>query len=247
MKRIYNNVRAWATMLVIAVLCLCSCSEEVPSAYDPYVNWPLRNAVWFEQICDSARQAINNQDSIAKYEALYGVENGKRVWQNDSCEWRMYKSLLRSPSFNSGSAHDSICVHIRRRGKGMEEGAVAQVLHPAYTDSVRVNFAGWLMKTTYQKYDGRMEVAQRSFTKSYVGDFNPDFAAPQLMSVASTVEGFSTALQYMKAGDIWDVYIPQELAYGATGNNAIPAYSTLLFRLNLVAAYRSGSGIPSWK
>lgn len=226
-------------MLVMAVMCLCSCSEESVKEYNPYTNWQSRNAAWYEQICDSARQARDNQDSIAKY--------GKEVWQNERCEWRMYKSLLKSQTYNSGLVSDSICVHIRQRGNGMEDDATGLVLYPAYTDSVRINFAGWLMEATYEEYDGSMRTYQKSFTKSYVGEFNPSLAVPQLMSVAGTVEGFSTALQYMKAGDIWDVYIPHTLAYGAKGNNAIHGYSTLLFRLNLVAAYRSGSGIPEWK
>lgn len=226
-------------MLVLAVLCLCSCSDKEEKSYDSYANWAKRNAIWYATICDSARQAINDQDSIAKYT--------EEVWQNDSCEWRMYKSLLKSQDYDSGLVRDSICVHIRQRGKGMEEGATGQVLYPAYTDSVRLNFAGWLMETTYEEYDGSLATYQKSFTKSYVGDFDPSLAAPQLMSVASTVEGFCTALQYMKAGDVWDVYIPYNLAYGTSASGIIPAYSTLLFRIHMVAAYRSGSGIPEWK
>lgn len=239
MKRIYNNVRACVVVLLTAIIALCSCSEKEEKAYNPYANWAERNAVWFGQICDSARQARDNQDSIDLY--------GEEAWKNELCEWRMYKSLLKAPGYNSGLVRDSICVHIRQRGNGMVDDATGQVLHPAYNDSVRLNFAGWLMETTYEEYDGTMASYQKSFTKSYVGDFNPELAAPQLMSVASTVEGFCTALQYMKAGDTWDVYMPHTLAYGTSGNSAIPAYSTLLFRINMVAAYRSGSGIPTWK
>ena len=50
----------------------------------------------------------------------------------------------------------------------------------------------------------------------------------------SFTEGFGTALQYMVPGDDWMVYIPSELAYGSTASSAIPAYSTLLFRIHMV-------------
>lgn len=243
MNIINKKVRAYVAMLFVAALCLCSCSEENAKEHDPYTNWQARNAAWFEQVCDSARRAINDKDSIARY--------GEDVWKNELCEWRMYKSLLKSPAYNSGLASDSICVHIRQRCTDPD------AFSPAYSDTVRINFSGWLLQTTYEEYDGTMLTYQKSFTKSYVGEFNPYVAAPQVMAVASTVEGFGTALQYMKAsstpsddlkdGDIWDVYIPQTLAYGASANKAIPAYSTLLFRLHLVAAYRAGSGVPEWK
>lgn len=246
MNIINKKVRACVAMLFVAALCLCSCSEENAKEHDPYTNWQARNAAWFEQICDSARQARNNQDSIAKY--------GEDVWKNERCEWRMYKSLLKASDYNSGLVSDSICVHIRQRCTD------PNAISPAYSDTVRVNFAGWLLETEYEEYNldqTTLVTYRKAFTRSYVGEFNPYVAAPQLMAVASTVEGFSTALQYMRAptvpaadlkeGDIWDVYIPHTLAYGGTASEAIPAYSTLLFRLHLVATYRAGSNVPEWK
>ena len=63
----------------------------------------------------------------------------------------------------------------------------------------------------------------------------------------SFTEGFGTALQYMVKGDDWLVYIPSELAYGEKDSEAIPAYSTLLFRIHLMGVYESGTGVPEWK
>ena len=51
----------------------------------------------------------------------------------------------------------------------------------------------------------------------------------------------------MVEGDDWMVYIPQQLAYGATVKGTIPAYSTLRFRIQLVAIYPLGTKIPDWK
>lgn len=233
MHNIYNNVRAWSAACLLVMLCFCSCKDEVAATFNPYTNWAARNDAWFRQVCEQARQSIADPDSVAKY--------GDSIWRNEKCDWRMYKSLLKSASFDSQLLTDSICVHI------IERGTDAGAYKPTYSDSVRLHFAGWLLETTYRTYDNRDTVYQKSFTKSYQGEFDPELAAPQLMSVSSTVPGFCTALQYMQEGDTWDVYIPQNLGYGSSSNASIPAYSTLLFRINMVAAYPAGSGIPTWK
>ena len=42
------------------------------------------------------------------------------------------------------------------------------------------------------------------------------------------------ALQHMREGDRWQVYIPSELGYGLAGSDNIPGYSTLCFDIHLV-------------
>lgn len=202
-----------------AVLCcliaLTSCSEIAEKQWDPYYDWKARNAAWYEQIADSARTAI------AAAQTEYGD-----TWE-EHCDWRMYRSLLRSDSLNSsnvlGSLTDSICVHIRQRGAG--------TVSPIYNDTVNLSFRGWLMPTEYEQADGSTKTFMAKFTETFYGTYNPETAKPQIMLVYNTIEGFSTALQYMVEGDVWDVYIPQQLGYKNEVSNAIPAYSTLLFRL----------------
>ncbi len=207
-----------------------SCSES-DDTWNPYFDWKTRNEQWFAEITDSARTAI------AEAQALYGDE-----WE-DYCDWRRYKTLLKAQDYDTGNAADSICVHILARGEGE--------VSPTWTDTVRVNYRAWLMPTTYHIYnDDNVEVdsvMQEVISQSYYGPFDEETAAPQLASLGSFIEGFSTALQYMVEGDDWNVYIPQELAYGSFENTSVPAYSTLLFRVNLVAVYPANSGVPSWK
>jgi len=54
---------------------------------------------------------------------------------------------------------------------------------------------------------------------------------------SSLIEGFYYALQRMKVGDRWIVYIPYYLGYGATtyyySTPSIPAYSALVFDMEL--------------
>jgi FKBP-type peptidyl-prolyl cis-trans isomerase FklB len=53
--------------------------------------------------------------------------------------------------------------------------------------------------------------------------------------VNGLIKGWTEALQLMPVGSKWELYIPQELAYGERGAGAnIPPYSALIFTLELV-------------
>jgi FKBP-type peptidyl-prolyl cis-trans isomerase len=39
----------------------------------------------------------------------------------------------------------------------------------------------------------------------------------------------------MPAGSTWELYIPYNLAYGERGNQNIPPYSTLIFKVQVIA------------
>ncbi len=214
-------------LLGAAMLVSCSESEDV---FTPYSNWQARNAEWYVQITDSARTAI------AQAKAQYGDD-----WEAH-CDWRQYRSLLKQKDV-PGVYTDSICVRILKRGTG--------TYCPTYSDTIHLSMRGWLMPATYKLFNAdNVEVdsiRQEVFTQSYYGEFSEQTAAPQLMSVGSTIEGFSTALQYMHQGDDWLVYIPQQLGYGDEASDAIPAYSTLLFRLHLAAVYPLNTGVENWK
>ena len=118
---------------------------------------------------------------------------------------------------------DYVYCRVKKEGGG--------TTHPLFTDSVVVNYSGRLMPSaTYP--DGYQ------FDSSYKGDFNPAFNVPVTMPLAGTVEGFSTAVQQMTNGDVWEVYIPYQLGYGAEGTTGVPGYSTLIFDINLVSFHR---------
>ena len=214
-----KNTWVWVFPLLLFFV---SCNKETED-YDPYFDWQSRNAAWYTQIADSARTAIRAA------RAQYGDS-----W-DQYCDWRMYKSLQRSPSVQSGLTEDSICVHILRAGLG--------TVCPTFSDTVRVCFRGWLMPTP--NAEGKTE--ELTFTQTYYGTYNPNTAYPQLSAVSSFADGFSTALQYMVEGDDWMIYLPQQLFYGSEKKDVIPAYSTVRFRVQLVGVYPAGTKIPEWK
>jgi len=67
------------------------------------------------------------------------------------------------------------------------------------------------------------------------------------LSPSKSVDGFTTAVMNMHIGDRWKVYIPYQLGYGTStpSNSTIPAYSTLIFDITLVAYSRAGTHIPT--
>lgn len=114
--------------------------------------------------------------------------------------------------------------------KKIEEGTSTSG-SPLFTDSVEIAYRGRLMPTSVHT-DGYV------FDQSFDGDFSWEVSHTAHMFISGTVTGFATALQKMKIGDRWLVYIPQKLGYGETKKSTIPAYSTLVFEISLHAFYR---------
>ena len=208
-------------LLLLPLLLLASCKDS-EEASDKHYNWKERNAQWFAEVYDAA------QAEIASAKAQYGNEGGEH------CNWRVYKTLLKSQDVQ-GPSTDYIVCKINERGDGDWS--------PAYTDSVRLHYRGWIMDENYPASKDNRTV----FSQTYFGDFDAKTAAPMAMPVTATVEGFMTAIQYMVKGDDWDVYIPEQLAYGEAASDAVPAYSTLLYRLRIELVHKSGAGMPGWR
>lgn len=97
---------------------------------------------------------------------------------------------------------------------------------PLFKDSVDVNYRGELIPLL----NGKTVV----FDQSYTGNLDPEMATPSGFRVNQVITGWTTALQQMRAGDRWEVYIPYDLAYGQSGQSSIPGYSTLIFDVDLV-------------
>ena len=87
---------------------------------------------------------------------------------------------------------------------------------PKASDSVECHYEGRLI-------DGSV------FDSSYQRGETATFGVTQVIA------GWVEALQLMKEGDKWQLYIPYNLAYGERGAGAqIPPYATLIFDVELV-------------
>jgi len=86
---------------------------------------------------------------------------------------------------------------------------------PKATDRVKVNYEGHLIDGT-------------EFDSSYKRNQPATFACNQV------IKGWTEALTMMPVGSKWEVYIPQELGYGAREAGKIPPLSTLIFTVELL-------------
>lgn len=57
---------------------------------------------------------------------------------------------------------------------------------------------------------------------------------PVSMRVNQVIKGFTEALVHMPVGSVWEVYIPQELAYGDRESGPVKPFSALIFKIELV-------------
>lgn len=113
--------------------------------------------------------------------------------------------------------------------KAMEEGVetlpsglMYQVLNegtgkkPTAADTVECHYEGRLI-------DGTV------FDSSYKN------GQPVSLRANQVIKGWTEALVHMPAGSVWEVYIPQELAYGDREQGQIKPYSPLVFKIELLS------------
>jgi len=88
---------------------------------------------------------------------------------------------------------------------------------PKSGDTVTVHYRGTLVDGT-------------EFDSSY------QRGEPATFPLTGVIPGWTEALQLMKKGSKWELYIPSELAYGERGaGNRIPPNSTLIFEVELIS------------
>ena len=87
---------------------------------------------------------------------------------------------------------------------------------PTVDDKVRTHYRGTLINGT-------------EFDSSYKRKQPAEFP------VKGVIKGWTEALQLMKEGGKWELYIPANLAYGELARPGIPPNSTLIFEIELLA------------
>ena len=86
---------------------------------------------------------------------------------------------------------------------------------PADTSLVKVHYEGRLLNDSI-------------FDSSYKR------GEPINLRCNQTIKGWTDAMVHMPAGSVWEVYIPQELAYGEREQGIIKPFSMLIFKIELL-------------
>ena len=73
-----------------------------------------------------------------------------------------------------------------------------------------------------------------SFINGQIFDQTTPDEGPARFNVNRVIEGWTTALTKMKEGDVWELFVPSDLAYGEKGREGIPPNSMLIFEIELV-------------
>ncbi|MFC7377218.1 FKBP-type peptidyl-prolyl cis-trans isomerase [Brevundimonas sp. GCM10030266] len=78
-----------------------------------------------------------------------------------------------------------------------------------------------------------------SLTDGTVFDSSYERGQPAVFTLDSVIPGWSEAVQQMKVGDEWIVFVPADKGYGERSSPEIPANSVLVFRLKLLDLART--------
>lgn len=133
------------------------------------------------------------------------------------------ETTLRLYGYNKEAGEKFLAENAKKKGvKVLPSGVQYKVLQkgtgaiPADTCRVKVNYEGHTI-------DGK------EFDSSYKRGKPAEFGCKQV------IKGWTEALTHMPVGSIWEVYIPQELAYGEhkQGKDILP-FSMLIFKIELL-------------
>lgn len=117
----------------------------------------------------------------------------------------MYLTLLESNK-NIKKTASGLMYEVIQKGKGAK---------PAASNTVKVHYEGYFI-------DGK------------VFDSSIKRGQPIEFGLGQVIKGWTEGLQLMNKGSKYKLYIPYNLAYGERGRSSIPAYSTLIFDVELI-------------
>ena len=191
-------------LLPLAALLFASC-EEVQEA-SKYDNWQARNEAFIDSIArETGGLIIDSEEKAAAVEVgrLFAIATTAGTMSGD--QYVYCKKITANPDGH----------------------------RPLYTESVSAYYYGTLI--TGDRFDGNFTgySALDQGTLNATDKAPTEFDAPSEFSVSGVIAGWTAALQLMKTGERWMLYIPYQSGYGTSGSGSIPGYSALAFDIIL--------------
>lgn len=191
-------------VLPLAALLFASC-EEVQEA-SKYDNWQARNEAYIDSIAGETGKVF-----VATLEDADRMELGRLF-------------AIATTSGTTAGEQYVYCKKITANPEGRR---------PLYTETVSAYYYGTLI--TGDKFDGNFTgYSAVDRQELNAEDKKPtEFDAPTEFTVSGVITGWTAALQLMRTGERWMLYIPYQSAYGTSGSGSIPGYSALAFDIIL--------------
>jgi len=175
-----------------------------------------------DQVLAGIISALKNQElAISKMDASGMVQAA--VEKAQSADQERQEAELKTQYQDSIAAGDAFMAeNAKREGVvTLPSGLQYEIIRagngaiPADTDQVKVHYHGTLINGT-------------------VFDSSVDRGEPAVFGVTQVIPGWTEALQLMPVGSKWRLYVPYDLAYGATDRGTIKPFSNLIFDVELL-------------
>lgn len=175
---------------------------------------------------------IDIADFTAGLSVVYGDAEQKMTYAEAKTEIQKY--------FEAMAARQQ--EEMQAKAKINEEAGIAYLAKNKERQEVLTTPSG-LQYEVIKEGNGKQPTANDSVTVHYTGrlidgtvfDSSVDRGEPATFGVTQVIPGWIEALQMMKEGAQWRLYIPSALAYGPNGaGNAIGPNETLIFDVELI-------------
>jgi|TARA_B100000749_G_C18397273_1_gene453030 FKBP-type peptidyl-prolyl cis-trans isomerase FklB len=231
MQGIFMNLIKSAPAVILGALLLAGCGQEDSVKLENHVDQAsygvglnIGRQLSREEVDMNADAiAAGIKDALANAEPRIGEDVIKAAFDKIREEQTMKQEALNDAAAKAGQ--DFLAENAKREGVTVtESGLQYEVMvaaadgqpMPEASDTVRVHYHGTLIDGT-------------------VFDSSVERGEPAQFPVTGVIRGWVEALQMMKVGDKWKLFIPAELAYGARSPSPrIPANSALVFEVELL-------------
>ncbi len=165
------------------------------------------------------------KDALSGGKLLLTEEQAAEVMQKFQTEMMTKQAEMKKASTekNKKAGETFLAENKKKEGvKALPSGLQYKVMKggtgktPKATDTVTTQYRGTLIDGT-------------EFDSSY------KHGQPMTFPVSGVIKGWTEALQLMKEGDKWQLFIPSNLAYGEGGTPSIGPNSTLIFEIELIS------------
>ena len=181
----------------------------------------------FEHLVQGLHDAIDGNEPLLKIEDMKKLIVDLRKRARETALKKLQEMTVR----NAEESEKFLEENGKKEGvKTTESGLQYRVLKtgdgaiPKAEDSVQVNYRGTFI-------DGA------EFDSSYVK------GEPQTVQADGVIKGWTEALQLMRAGSTWQIFVPPHLAYGRTGlGQKIPPNKVLVFEIELLSVEATEGG-----